>query len=554
MLARFAMAVGILAAALLPQTANAERRVALVVGNSGYKHATALRNPGNDATDVAETLKKLGFEVLLGRDLDQQDFAKTIEQFARVLDDADIGLFFYAGHGLQMNDKNYLVSTNARLENEFLLSSETIELDAIVRLMESKAPTNLVFLDACRNNPLTENLRRSLTALKRSAQLGRGLARMEATGRDTLVAFAAAPGQEANDGGGDRNSPFTAALLRHLPKPGLEVSVMLKEVAADVRRDTRNSQRPQQLSDMTKAFYFAKAEQLASSRIDAPSLAPQITTTPPAPAGDNTALDMAFWNAAQSSNDCDAVRAYLQRFPRGVFVELAKLSERRLCTTGRKVSVVESSAAEAASSNVAAVTLVPPAPAPDAKVTANPPAPVAVAALPDTANVAPPSAPIAALMPSPVELTRVIQLELYRLGCGNSEADGKWTVVTREGLRKFSLRTKSKLDTNEPSSAIVAALQKQSGRICPLECGRGTVARGETCVAVAKPEPKKSQSRRAERNTRSAPVTRVRSKEGPPAATAAAAPEPVHSSPMMMGPPMGMGGMMFFGGFGRRRF
>ena len=148
----------------------------------------------------------------------------------------------------------------------------------------------------------------------------------------------------------------------------------------------------------------------------------------------------------------------------------------------------------------------------------------------------------------------MIQLELYRLGCGNSEADGKWTVVTREGLRKFSLRTKSKLDTNEPSSAIVAALQKHSGRICPLECGRGTVARGETCVAVAKPEPKKSQSRRAERNTRSAPVTRVRSKEGPPAATAAAAPEPVHSSPMMMGPPMGMGGMMFFGGFGRRRF
>ena len=240
MLARFAMAVGILVAALLPQSASAERRVALVIGNAAYKHATGLRNPGNDANDVAETLKKLGFEVLLGRDLDQQDFAKTIEQFARALDEADIGLFFYAGHGLQMNDKNYLVSTNARLENEFLLSSETIELDAIVRLMESKAPTNLVFLDACRNNPLTENLRRSLTALKRSAQLGRGLARMEASGRDTLIAFAAAPGQEAADGGSDRNSPFTAALLSHLPTPGLEVSVMLKEVAADVRRDTRN--------------------------------------------------------------------------------------------------------------------------------------------------------------------------------------------------------------------------------------------------------------------------------------------------------------------------
>jgi uncharacterized caspase-like protein len=551
MLARLAMAVGILAAGLLPQTASAERRVALVVGNSGYSHAAALRNPGNDATDVAETLKRLGFEVLLGRDLDQQNFAKTIEQFARALDDAEIGLFFYAGHGLQMNDKNYLVSTNARLENEFLLSSETIELDTIVRLMESKAPTNLVFLDACRNNPLTENLRRSLTTLKRSAQLGRGLARMEASGRDTLIAFAAAPGQEANDGGSERNSPFTAALLKHLPTPGLEVSVMLKEVAADVRRDTRNGQRPQQLSDMTKTFYFAKAEQLAATRVDALT-APDSAKQPAASGGNDTALDVAFWNAAQSSNDCDAVRAYLQRFPRGIFVELAKLSERRLCSVGRKVSVVDPAATEAASSNIAAATLTPaapPAPAPDATVTMAKPAPIAVAAVSDSAQVSVPSA--TALGPSTTDLTRVIQLELYRLGCGTSEADGKWTVVTREGLRKFNLRTKSKLDTNEPSSTIVAALQKQVGRVCPIECGRGTVARGESCVAVAKPEPKK-QTRRAERNTRSASTTRVHHREPAPATAAAAAPQPTPAPMPMMGPPMG--GMMFFGFGGRRRF
>ena len=116
MLTRLAMALGILTAAMLPQQASAERRVALVIGNAAYAHATALRNPGNDAGDVAETLKKLGFEVLLARDLDQQNFAKTIEQFARALDEADTALFFYAGHGLQMNDKNYLVSTNARLK------------------------------------------------------------------------------------------------------------------------------------------------------------------------------------------------------------------------------------------------------------------------------------------------------------------------------------------------------------------------------------------------------------------------------------------------------
>jgi hypothetical protein len=140
----------------------------------------------------------------------------------------------------------------------------------------------------------------------------------------------------------------------------------------------------------------------------------------------------------------------------------------------------------------------------------------------------------------------VIQLELYRLGCGTSEADGKWTVVTREGLRKFNLRTKAKLDTNEPSATIITALQKENGRVCPLECARGTVARGETCVAVAKPEPKK-QSRRAERNTRSASTKRVRHQEAAPAA-AVAAPQPAP----IMGPPMG--GMMFGIGFGRRRF
>jgi hypothetical protein len=268
---------------------------------------------------------------------------------------------------------------------------------------------------------------------------------------------------------------------------------------------------------------------------------------------------MAFWNAAQSSNDCDAVRAYLQRFPRGIFVELAKLSERRLCTAGRKVSVTEPTAAEAASSNTAVATLAPavptlapPPPVPD--VTVARPAPVAVAAVPGPVGATPSSTPIPGIAPSATDLTRTIQLELYRLGCSTSEANGKWTVVTREGLRKFNLRTKSKLDTNEPSSVIVAALQKQTGRACPLECGRGMVARGETCVAVAKPEPKK-QTRRAERSTRSAETTRVRQPKAEPAATssAAAAPQPSPSpAPMMMGPPLG--GMMFFGFGGRRRF
>ncbi|MBN8920068.1 MAG: caspase family protein, partial [Rhizobiales bacterium] len=264
MFARLLVLASLIAATLFPTSAFAERRVALVIGNSSYQNAAALRNPRNDSNEMADALKKLGFKVLLGQDLDQQKFARLIDQFGRMLDEADVGLFFYAGHGLQINERNYLVSTNAQLTSEFLIPAETIELDSVVRLMESKTAVNLVFLDACRNNPLAEDLRKNLAALNRSVTLGRGLARVETKGRDTLIAFAAAPGQEAADGNGT-NSPFTTALLRRLPQPGVEVSVMLKQVASDVRELTQNNQRPQQLSDMGRLFYFAKAEEPAAA-------------------------------------------------------------------------------------------------------------------------------------------------------------------------------------------------------------------------------------------------------------------------------------------------
>jgi hypothetical protein len=462
MLARLMVLLAAAVAALLPAGAQAERRVAMVVGNAAYKNATTLRNPINDATDVAGTLKNLGFDVILATNLDQQEFARTIEKFAHALDDADVGLFFYAGHGLQMNEKNYLVSTNAKLESEFLLSSETIELDAIVRLMESKAAVNLVFLDACRNNPLAENLRRSLTSLKRAVNMGRGLARVEVSGRDTLVAFAAAPGQEASDGA-DRNSPFSGALLRHLPQPGLEVSVMLKEVAADVRRETRGGQRPQQLTDMTKTFYFAKEEPVARAKVEPPAMpvpappAPPVSATAP---GDDRALDMAYWGAAQSSNDCEAVRAYLRRFPQGIFVELAKLSETRLCTAGRQ-AVIPAPAGAETTLNVASV---------------------------------PPSLPAA--IPPESALARDAQRELVRLGCATGNVKDSWTPQAREAIRKFNHHANARLESDRPSAEMISVLQGEEKRVCPLECRPGTRAQGDVCVAVDRVE--HPRSRRAE--------------------------------------------------------
>jgi uncharacterized caspase-like protein len=552
MLTRLMMVTGLVVTMLVTASAaHADRRVALVVGNSAYASAASLRNPRNDASDMAETLKKLGFEVELGLDLDQQNFAVTIEKFARALDGADVGLFFFAGHGLQLNDKNYLVSINAKLENEFLMSSETIDLTSIVRLMESKAAVNLVFLDACRNNPLAENLRRGLEVTKRSANLGRGLARIEPASRDTLIAFAAAPGQVAADGD-DRNSPFTASLLRNIPRPSVEVSVMLKEVSADVRRATANAQRPQQLSDMSRTFYFAAAAPAVANDASAPEPVAK-APAPVAPLSDDRAFDVAFWNAAQTANDCDAVRAYLQRFPNGIFVELGKLSERRLCGAQRKVSVAESAGRQemaAAPLTPASPPLVPtqpalssvvPVPATTAAPTSESTRPAGgavVAALPEPVTAAPPA--IRATGPSSQDLARTVQLELYRLGCGPSSADGKWNSATREGLRRFSRAARLKLDLEAPSDTTITALQKQNGRVCPLECGRGMQAHGDSCVAIRHEPP--PRLRKAERPQR-------RRHEAAEAAAAPAAPPPAAGPPMMMGPMGGGfgGGMMFFG-------
>jgi Caspase domain len=462
----------------------AERRVALVVGNAQYAHTPALPNPRNDAQDIADTLKKVGFEVMLGYDLDQTKFARIIDEFARALEGADVGLFFYAGHGLQINEKNYLVSTEAKLESTFLVPSETIELDAVIRLMESKAGTNLIFLDACRNNPLTDNLRRNLAAINRTVTVGRGLARIEPTGRDTLVAFSSAPGQEAADGRG-RNSPFTASLLRHLPKPGIEVSVMLKDVTADVRRETNNAQRPQQLSDMSKTFYFVKAEPAVVAAPGA-AMPPAVPTDPVDP------IDMAFWQSAAAANECESIRAYLRRFPAGKFVDLARISERRLCKVVTEVAV---SAPQPSSSGPVAPTLSPgpasspaiPASSPNTQSAGGAPMNVAVAAPTAPPPAAVPVAPVVAV--DALDVGRKLQRELLRVGCGvgGIEIDGTWGTASRDALRSFNERTRSIAVVDRPTPEALEEVRSHKDRVCPTGCEPGTELRGTACVAIPKP-------------------------------------------------------------------
>ena len=229
------------------------RRVALVIGNSAYEHASPLANPKNDANALAAALKRLDFEVVKGVDLKRSDFEKSVRDFARAIRGADTALLFYAGHGLQVGGRNYLAPVDARLSDEADLDFETLPLTTILKQMEREVKTSLVFLDACRDNPLARNLARSMGT--RSASVGRGLARVD-SGIGTLIAFATEPGNVALDGSGG-NSPFTQALLKHIETPGLDIAQMMRRVRSDVMRSTAQRQVPWNNSSLTGDFYFA---------------------------------------------------------------------------------------------------------------------------------------------------------------------------------------------------------------------------------------------------------------------------------------------------------
>jgi hypothetical protein len=232
--------------------AYAEKRVALVIGNSAYQYTAELDNPKNDAADMATVLRKHGFEVIEGLDLGKAAFDRKVGDFASALRGADAGVFFYAGHGLQVGGQNYLVPIDAKAEEEVRLDLEMVRVEVVHRIMERQTETNVLFLDACRDNPLARNLARSLGT--RSAEVGRGLARVDA-GVGTLISFATQPGSMALDGAG-RNSPYTGALVKRLAISKEDLSTILIDVRNDVMRATRNKQVPWEHVALRARFYF----------------------------------------------------------------------------------------------------------------------------------------------------------------------------------------------------------------------------------------------------------------------------------------------------------
>jgi hypothetical protein len=217
----------------------ADKRVALVIGNSEYRNVAKLPNPANDAAAVAGLFKSAGFEVDLRLDLDSNNMRRALREFAQTTRDADVVVVFYAGHGIEMNGTNYLIPTDAKLEQDFDVEDETVSLDRVLATAEPAKRLRLVILDACRDNPFMKTMKRSVA----SRSIGRGLARIELTTTDTLVAFAAKAGSTAVDGTGG-NSPFTTALLKHVTTPGLDIRIALGRVHDDVLESTRRQQEP----------------------------------------------------------------------------------------------------------------------------------------------------------------------------------------------------------------------------------------------------------------------------------------------------------------------
>jgi hypothetical protein len=239
-----------------PVEVNLGRRVALIVGNTAYQHTDPLTNPSNDAKAVAASLRRIGFQqVIDGIDLDAEKLAGKVRDFSRALKGADLAFFFYAGHGVQVNGLNYMMPIDAKLAEESDVYSETVELNDVLKHMERQAKTNIIILDACRNNPLQRNLARGMGT--RSAAASQGLAEIR-SGVGTLIVFATQPGNVALDGS-EANSPFTAGLLKHLETPNIDIAIMLRRVRDDVIDSTKGQQVPWEHSSLRGAPIMLKA-------------------------------------------------------------------------------------------------------------------------------------------------------------------------------------------------------------------------------------------------------------------------------------------------------
>jgi uncharacterized caspase-like protein len=288
------VAVMVLAVAALPATA--AERVALVIGNSAYVNAPSVPNPRNDAQAMADTLTELGFEVITGLDLDREGMEDAVDRFGAAAEGPDLALVFYAGHGIQVAGENYALPVDARLRSESDLR-RAVPLLWLVAEAGRAGSLGLVILDACRNNPLAEEMKRGLGATRAFA-VGRGLARLEDAPTNTLIAYATSADATADDGSG-QNSPYTTALLAHIRTPGLEVRQLFGRVRDTVMDQTNGVQTPFTYGSLGgEAIYLGPPPELAT--LPTPTPTPLPLPVPPRP--DESLIEIEFWTSIKTSD------------------------------------------------------------------------------------------------------------------------------------------------------------------------------------------------------------------------------------------------------------
>jgi uncharacterized caspase-like protein len=493
---------------LVCQPASAEKRVALVVGNSNYKNAAVLPNPANDAAAIAATLKGAGFDIVDSRlDLSAADMRRVLRDFADQARDSDVAVVYYAGHGIEMDGTNYLIPTDATLQRDTDIYDEAFSLDRVLLMIEPARQLRLVIVDACRNNPFAETMKRTVS----SRTVSRGLARVEPTTTNTLVAFAAKAGLTALDGN-SKNSPYAAALVKHIATPGLDVRRAFGFVRDDVLQATGIRQEPHVYGSLGGADI---------------ALVP-VASTPTANPQSEIRRD--FELALQVGNE-DALNAFLAQYPEGYYANLAKLQlakiaaeqtrvaatekarlaeqERaRLAAEGAQRRDQEKAAADAkaaeehrvAAEKTEQAVQEQVAEAERRRIAADTPTagkpPESKMAAADASADEPAAGPIAiertqgpslaslSAGPLPAELVKSVQTELRRVGCLTATADGEWNTASQRSLTLFNKHAGTKFNVKLASLDALDAIKLKSTRVCPLICEHGFKPDGDTCSKI----------------------------------------------------------------------
>jgi uncharacterized caspase-like protein len=500
-------------------SAFAEKRVALVIGNSAYQKVAKLPNPANDAAAVAAMLKAAGFDLVESRsNLTAADLRKALRDFGSKARDADMAVVYYAGHGIELDGTNYLIPVDAALETDADVLDETLPLDRVLFAVEPAKQLRLVILDACRDNPFARTMKRTIA----SRAIGRGLAKIEPTSPNTMIAFAAKAGSTASDGD-SKNSPFAAALVEHLPKPGLDLRRAFGFVRDEVLKNTGNKQEPYVYGSLGgDDVPLVPAKPIAAG-----------------PQADPQAAVRRDYELALQAGDREAWEAFLQTYPDGFYANLAKVQLKKIAAEEARAAAAEKARlaeqekvrlaadgakqAEQAKATAAAkaaeqarlaaekakqIEQDKAAAAEKARLAEQEKVRLAAekakqieqekAAAAEEARLAAEKAAaekkeqLAALAPpaekpeqqKQVDLPRALQAELRRVGCSTGAVDGNWNTASQRALELFNKHAGLKLEAKAASVDALDAVKGKTGRICPLVCDHGFRADGERCVKI----------------------------------------------------------------------